>query len=56
MSDPIESAILDRFCWWPLPELASSRERLTPLALPQIVSSYLDAGAPAAVPVEVVFE
>jgi 8-oxo-dGTP pyrophosphatase MutT (NUDIX family) len=56
MSDPIELATLDRFRWWPLTELASSRERLTPLALSQIVSSYIDTGAPAALELEVLFD
>jgi 8-oxo-dGTP pyrophosphatase MutT (NUDIX family) len=56
MSDPIESAVLDRFHWWPVTELASSHERLTPLALAQIATSYVDRGAPTAVDVEFLFD
>ncbi len=56
MTDPIESAVLDQFRWWPVTELASAHERLTPLALAQIVSTYLERGAPADVDIEVLFD
>jgi 8-oxo-dGTP pyrophosphatase MutT (NUDIX family) len=56
MSDPIESAALDRFRWWPVTELANSQERLTPLALAQIATSYVGGGAPSAVDVEIVVD
>lgn len=46
MSDPAESAVLDRFRWWPLVELDHADERLTPLSLPTIVARYLAQGAP----------
>ncbi len=46
MSDPDEAKILDCFRWWPVEELANSRERLTPLALAEIVASYLAEGPP----------
>ena len=52
MSDPIESKFLDQFRWWPVTELAHAHERLTPLALAQIVTSYLEKGAAAALDVE----
>lgn len=50
MSDVTEAATLDRFRWWAAPELAQARERLTPLALAQIVAGYLSSGAPRTVP------
>jgi len=53
MSDPIESAILDRFRWWPVTELATSRERLTPLSLARITKSYIDTGAPGVLELEI---
>ncbi|MET0791990.1 MAG: hypothetical protein ABW061_10760 [Polyangiaceae bacterium] len=56
MSDPIESAVLDHFRWWPVSEMASAQERLTPLSLAQTVASYLERGAPAALNVEVVVD
>jgi 8-oxo-dGTP pyrophosphatase MutT (NUDIX family) len=56
MADPVESAIVDRFRWWKVSELATSRERLTPLALAQIVDSYIETGAPTALDLEVLFD
>jgi 8-oxo-dGTP pyrophosphatase MutT (NUDIX family) len=47
MSDLIEVKSLDRFHWWPLAELESTAERVTPLALARIVSEYLAQGAPS---------
>ena len=46
MSDATEARVLDRFQWWPVNELASSRERLTPLSLAQIMTSYIEKGPP----------
>jgi 8-oxo-dGTP pyrophosphatase MutT (NUDIX family) len=46
MSDALEARVLDEFRWWPTSELASAAERLTPLALATIVSSYLEHGPP----------
>ena len=46
MSDAVEAAVLDRFHWWPVAELAGSQERLTPLSLAAIVARYLAHGAP----------
>jgi 8-oxo-dGTP pyrophosphatase MutT (NUDIX family) len=46
MSDARESQSLDRFRWWPVAELASATERLTPLSLPDIIARYLVHGAP----------
>ena len=46
MSDTKEAKILDRFHWWPLNELPQSSERLTPLSLIEIVTRYLEHGAP----------
>jgi len=46
MSDPEEAKVLDRFRWWPVAELANSRELLTPLSLSDIVARYLAQGPP----------
>ena len=46
MSDVREAEVLDRFRWWPVGALASSRERLTPLSLAEIMAHYLAHGAP----------
>ena len=56
MSDPVESATLDRFRWWPVTELGNSHERLTPITLAQIVTAYVQDGAPTAVGVEVLID
>jgi len=47
MLDEAESEFLERFHWWPAAELLSTRERLTPLALADIVARYVSEGAPA---------
>ena len=52
MSDELESEFLDRFQWWRTDELFSTRERLTPLSLADIVARYLREGAPTE-PIEV---
>jgi 8-oxo-dGTP pyrophosphatase MutT (NUDIX family) len=46
MSDATEARWLQQFRWWQATELANAKERLTPLALPLIVSEYLAHGAP----------
>jgi 8-oxo-dGTP pyrophosphatase MutT (NUDIX family) len=46
MSDPVESKVLQHFRWWPMDELASSREDLTPRSLADIVARYVRDGAP----------
>ncbi len=46
MSDVVEAAILDRFRWWPVAELAKSSKRLTPLSLAEIIRRYMAEGAP----------
>ena len=45
-SDLEELAVMDRFYWWPIAELANATEELTPLSLHAIVRRYLDEGAP----------
>ena len=50
MTDAAEAKVLDRFRWWPVRELAHATERLTPLALAEIVTRYLTSGAPASPP------
>jgi 8-oxo-dGTP pyrophosphatase MutT (NUDIX family) len=46
MTDPAEAKVLDRFRWWTVAELANATEALTPLSLSQIVTRYLERGAP----------
>lgn len=46
MSDAREAQWLSQFRWWPASELVNSKERLTPLSLPTIVSEYLSSGCP----------
>jgi len=46
MSDQVEIAVLDAFRWWKVTDLAHATERLTPLSLAAIVSSYLRSGPP----------
>jgi 8-oxo-dGTP pyrophosphatase MutT (NUDIX family) len=50
MSDPTEARSLDRFLWWRLSELARPSERVTPLALADIVARYLAFGPPPSAP------
>ncbi len=52
MADQVEAAVLDRFRWWPIADLSSARERLTPLSLAGILERYLRDGAPAVLPDE----
>ena len=44
--------MLDRFRWWPIADLSSAEERLTPLSLAGILERYLRDGAPAEIPDE----
>ena len=46
MSDAVEMQVVDRFRWWPVEELARASERLTPLALAEILARYLTQGPP----------
>jgi 8-oxo-dGTP pyrophosphatase MutT (NUDIX family) len=46
MSDVAEAKFLDRFQWWSVSELASAKERVTPLSLEQIVTRYISQGPP----------
>ena len=46
MADSIEARVLDQFRWWTIADLANATEELTPLTLSQIVTRYLDDGAP----------
>jgi hypothetical protein len=50
MSDALEMQIVDCFRWWPVGDLASAPERLTPLSLAEILASYLRSGSPADMP------
>ena len=46
MADQIEAKVLDRFRWWTVAELANPTEAVTPLSLSQIVTRYVNCGAP----------
>ncbi|QCI69016.1 NUDIX domain-containing protein [Phreatobacter stygius] len=50
MSDEIEVKVLDSFRWWTPAELCQASERLTPLALADIVERYLTIGPPRELP------
>ena len=50
MSDAVEARVLQEFRWWPISELANTRERLTPLSLGEIMARYLAHGPPAELP------
>ncbi|HEY5008062.1 MAG TPA: NUDIX domain-containing protein [Caulobacteraceae bacterium] len=52
MSDLVEAEVLECFRWWPIAELATSTEQLTPLSLADILLRYLRDGAPATPPDE----
>jgi hypothetical protein len=47
MSDVVEAQVLQEFRWWPISELATASERLTPLSLAEIIARYLALGPPA---------
>ncbi len=46
MSDALEMQVVDHFRWWPVEELARASERLTPLALAEILARYVTQGPP----------
>jgi hypothetical protein len=46
MTDAIEITVLEQFRWWPVSEMATTKEQLTPLSLSEIVSRYLEYGSP----------
>jgi 8-oxo-dGTP pyrophosphatase MutT (NUDIX family) len=50
MSDVLEMQVVDYFRWWPVEELARASERLTPLALAEILARYLTQGPPVEPP------
>ena len=50
MSDPLEMQVVECFRWWPVVELAHATERLTPLALAEILARYLKEGPPRDLP------
>ncbi|MBR0898580.1 NUDIX domain-containing protein [Bradyrhizobium tropiciagri] len=52
MTDEAEAKVLDCFRWWPIVDLASADERLTPLSLADILERYLRDGAPGELPAE----
>ncbi|MHC2466635.1 NUDIX hydrolase [Bradyrhizobium embrapense] len=52
MADEAEARVLDCFRWWPIADLASAEERLTPLSLAGILEGYLRDGAPSELPDE----
>ncbi|WP_152047717.1 NUDIX domain-containing protein [Aureimonas psammosilenae] len=52
MLDLQEGAYVQTLRWWPLNELGSAREPLTPLSLDAIVRDYLLNGAPDPIPPE----
>ncbi|MDH2382904.1 NUDIX domain-containing protein [Bradyrhizobium sp. CER78] len=52
MTDAAEAKVLDCFRWWPIADLSSAEERLTPLALATILQGYLRDGAPRELPEE----
>jgi 8-oxo-dGTP pyrophosphatase MutT (NUDIX family) len=52
MTDVVEAESLECFRWWPLADLETTEERLTPLSLAAILRRYLSDGAPAELPEE----
>jgi 8-oxo-dGTP pyrophosphatase MutT (NUDIX family) len=52
MTDEEEAAMVDAFRWWPLAELASSRDRFIPRGIADILTRYVADGAPAEPPEE----
>lgn len=52
MADEVEARVVDCFRWWPIVDLASASERLTPLSLAGTQQGYLRDGAPGALPAE----
>jgi 8-oxo-dGTP pyrophosphatase MutT (NUDIX family) len=52
MTDEVEAQNVVEHRWWPIAELSSARERLSPLSLPAILVRYLAEGTPDPVPAE----
>jgi 8-oxo-dGTP pyrophosphatase MutT (NUDIX family) len=52
MVDEEEAAMVDAFRWWPLDELAASRDRFIPRGVAEILARYLANGAPGEPPPE----
>jgi 8-oxo-dGTP pyrophosphatase MutT (NUDIX family) len=52
MLDANEARFVTELRWWPLGDLARAAERLTPLAVADIVQNYLARGAPDPLPPE----
>jgi len=52
MVDPTEAQFATELRWWRIAELHEASDRLAPPSLAQIVSDYLENGAPAEVPPE----
>ncbi len=50
MTDRLEIKVLEHFRWWPVEDLAGTRETVTPRTLAEIVARYLADGPPARVP------
>lgn len=50
MSDALEMQVVDNVRWWPVEELAQASERITPLALAEILARYLTHGPPVEPP------
>jgi 8-oxo-dGTP pyrophosphatase MutT (NUDIX family) len=46
MLDPVESEVIDCLRWWSVGELSSTRERLVPLSLADIMAKFIRDGAP----------
>lgn len=52
MSDTVEAQSMECFRWWRVADLPGSEERLTPLALGDLLQRYLRDGPPAEPPDE----
>lgn len=50
MSDPVEAKVMDCFRWWPVAELATTKDRLTPISIARILADYFAHGAPVKEP------
>ncbi len=52
MTDPVEAEVLECFRWWPINELDTVAEPITPISLADILRRYLRDGPPATLPDE----
>jgi len=50
MSDPVESARVERFGWWTRADLQSTAEEVVPISLAEIIDRYLTQGPPSDLP------